>query len=390
VITPTLDRPVYLAGFGQNRRAESVHDELFVRALALEQGGTRQVMVGLDLIGLGRQHCQQIERRIDKESPGARLFLACSHTHHGPDTIGLWGPDMMTSGVDSGYLSGLKDRIVSTALAALAEAQPAQLRHASLPVSGLAKNNRDPEIVDEELTCLQFCCAETSVPLATWLIYPCHPEVLSDQNLHITSDYPDSLRRAVEAETDAPCLFMSGAIGGMMTPDVEEHSFAEAKQMGRTLAQAALGALSEAAAQPVERLAYYRQEYAIPMTNPLFRMAMEAGLLPNRLDEDGTITTEANLLKVGPAWILGVPGELLPKLGLEFKRVMQQAGAGTAAVAGLTNDELGYILPQEDYAYPENPFEPGEHYEETMSIGPEAGPRLRRALQQLIRAGEAE
>jgi hypothetical protein len=69
---------------------------------------------------------------------------------------------------------------------------------------------------------------------------------------------------------------------------------------------------------------------------------------------------------------------------------MQQAGAGTAAVAGLTNDELGYILPQEDYAYPENPFEPGEHYEETMSIGPEAGPRLRRALQQLIRAGEAE
>ena len=110
------------------------------------------------------------------------------------------------------------------------------------------------------------------------------------------------------------------------------------------------------------------------MTNPLFRMAMEAGLLPNLINDDETITTEANLLRIGPAWLLGVPGELLPKLGLAFKAEMREAGAGTGAVAGLTNDELGYILPQEDYLYPDNPFDPGEHYEETMSIGPEAGP----------------
>jgi hypothetical protein len=389
-VTPALDRPVYLAGFGQNRMAASVHDDLFVRALALERGKTRLIAVALDLIGLGRHHCQEIERRIDEAAPGTRLFLACTHTHHGPDTIGFWGPDMTTSGVDYEYLSGLKDKIVATALAALAEVQPVHMRHASVQVAGVVKNARDPEILDEELTCLQFCPADTSVPLATWLIYPCHPEVLWEHNPHITSDYPDSLRRAVEAESAAPCLFMSGAIGGMMTPDVEDHSFAEAEQMGRTLAQAALEALSEVAAQPVECLEHYRHEYAIPMTNPLFRLAMETGLLPSLLDGDGAITTEANLLKVGPTWILGVPGELLPKLGLEFKKAMRQAGAEIAAVAGLTNDELGYILPQDDYVYPENPFEPEDHYEETMSIGPEAGPRLRTALRHLLRDSETE
>jgi hypothetical protein len=31
-ITPALERPVYLAGFGRNRRALTVHDDLFVRA----------------------------------------------------------------------------------------------------------------------------------------------------------------------------------------------------------------------------------------------------------------------------------------------------------------------------------------------------------------------
>lgn len=36
---------------------------------------------------------------------------------------------------------------------------------------------------------------------------------------------------------------------------------------------------------------------------------------------------------------------------------------------------------------PRNPFSPGDHYEETMSIGPEAGPRLMSALRELIWGG---
>ena len=383
-ITPSLERPVYLAGFGQNRRAKSIHDDLYARALALRRGDLCVVLAALDLIGLPRQHCQEIEEGLDATAPGARLFLACTHTHHGPDTIGLWGPDMATSGVDPKYLTSLKEKIVSVASAALSKLQPADLSCTSVQVTGLAKNARDPDILDQELTCLQFCHPETGAALATWLTYPCHPEVLWQDNPYMTSDYVDSLRRVVETETGAPCLVTVGAIGGMMTPDVEEHSFAEAKQMGDTLAHAALDALSGAQAAPVERLQHSRHEFTVPMTNPLFRMAMEAGLLPDLLNDDGTISTEANLLKLGPVWILGVPGELLPKLGLAFKGEMRQAGAELAAVVGLTNDELGYILPQDDFIYPEDPLEPGDHYEETMSIGSEAGSRLRAALHALI------
>jgi hypothetical protein len=145
-----------------------------------------------------------------------------------------------------------------------------------------------------------------------------------------------------------------------------------------------LSALEGAAFEPVDRLDYARHEFTVPMTNPLFQMASDAGLLPGLLDGTGTLTTEAGLLKLGPAWLFGVPGELLPKLGLAFKAEMRRAGARFAAVTGLTNDELGYILPREDFVYPDDPFEPGEHYEETMSIGPEAGPRLAGALRSLI------
>jgi hypothetical protein len=146
-ITPRLERPVYLAGFGQDRKAESVHDDLYVQALALRQGETLLVAAALDLIGLSRHHYQEIELRMQETAPSTPLLLACTHTHHGPDTLGFWGPDMATSGVDPEFLSDLKAKIVATALAALSHPQPVHLRCASVQVIGVAKNARDPEIL---------------------------------------------------------------------------------------------------------------------------------------------------------------------------------------------------------------------------------------------------
>jgi hypothetical protein len=102
------------------------------------------------------------------------------------------------------------------------------------------------------------------------------------------------------------------------------------------------------------------------------------------MDADEMVNTETSLVQVGGVWLAGVPGELLPKLGLTIKERLRAAGADIAAVIGLANDELGYILPPEDFIYPANPFEPESHYEETMSVGVETGPRLLAALDNLL------
>ncbi len=386
IITPSLEKPVYLAGFGRDRRAESIHDELYVRALALADGPLTVVAIALDLLGLGRQHNQEIERRVNQEAPGTKLLIACTHTHHGPDTLGLWGPNDKTSGVDPAYLASLKEKIAETALVALDRMQPSLVKSAAVKVSGVAKNARDPKILDEELICLQFSHVFTKQPSATWFIYPCHPEVLWERNPHITSDYIYSLRAQVEATTDAPCLVMVGALGGMMTPNVIEHSFVEAKEMGEILAAAGLEALAEGQEEMAE-LSYQRKEFTIPLQNPLFKLAAEAGLLTADLSEADTVSTEANLLKLGRTWFFGVPGELLPALGLDYRRRMNEAGGSKAAIISLVNDELGYILPAESFVSPTNYMEPGDSYEESMSVGREAGPLLTQALEALLSKG---
>jgi hypothetical protein len=388
VITPSLDRPVYLAGFAQNRLATAVHDDLFVCALALSTPERTMVLCSLDLIGFSRSAVQEIIQRVHaKYSPAGSLdiLIASLHPHDGPDTIGLWGPDDRTSGVDARYLSEVKDKTEATILSALASmtrAAPA-MKSVCLRIPGLARNARNPEILDEELSALQFQ-DENGTPLANLFDFPCHPEVLWEYNTQVSADYVGTLRQAVEAGSGAPCIFFVGALGGMMTPDVKEHTFAEAERIGRALADAGLQALERAGSVPLAGISIQKKEIHVKLTNILYKLAFQRKLLPDIRDRQGKIASEVNLLKIGPAWLAAIPGELLPSLGLKLKQEMKAAGAGTAGIICLANDELGYILPAEDFKFPLNPFKPGKHYEETNSIGRNIGPVVVEAIEELL------
>lgn len=388
IITPALDKPVYLAGFGNNRRAETIHDDLYARALAIQTEQTTLVLVALDLIGFFRPDVLEVIETL-KGSETFKVFnpqivIASTHTHHGPDTMGLWGPDHKTRGVDEVYLAVIKQKIVDVIHASLSKLEPASVKWTSVQVPGLSKNTRNPEILDNELTLLQFL-NHADHALVTLFNFPCHPEVLWNMNPNITSDYVHPLREEVEKHTGAPCIFFAGALGGMMTPDVKDHSFEEAEFMGRKLAQKGLDSLKSVSSNQLSVISIEKKEIKARLTNILYKLAFRRKLLPDVRDQKGYITTEVNLIKIGGLWLAAVPGELLPKLGLQLKAWMKEAGAQVTGVIGLANDELGYILPVEDFKYPWNPFKPGKHYEETNSIGKDITPKVMNALREIIK-----
>jgi hypothetical protein len=389
VITPSLDKPVYLAGFGQNRRAETVHDDLYARVLTFQTEEITLVLVALDLIGFFQQDMKDVVEALKVSDVNLRVVIASTHTHHGPDTMGLWGPDDKTCGVDSDYMSAIKKKIVDTINASLSDPKPAFAKWTSVHVSGLVKNARNPEILDDELTLLQFA-ADDGKPLVTLFDFPCHPEVLWEHNPNITADYVGYLRDEVEKQTGAPCIFFSGALGGMMTPDVKDHSFKEAEFMGRKLGEEGVKALDAVNSEQCSVVGFQKKEIKAKLTNPLYKVAFLRKLIPDVRDKKGYLTTEVNLIKIGGLWLATVPGELLPKLGLQLKVWMREAGAQVTGVIGLANDEVGYILPVEDFKYPLNPFKPGKHYEETNSIGKGIATSVMDALREVIASPERE
>ena len=116
-VTPAI--PVALSGFAAREGpAVAVHDALFARAMALDDGARRVVVVALDVIGVEASFVGALRRRlaatgrVDQDA----VFVAATHTHGGPAVLAeaFLGP------VDPAVLARIEDGAVEAALQALA------------------------------------------------------------------------------------------------------------------------------------------------------------------------------------------------------------------------------------------------------------------------------
>jgi hypothetical protein len=384
-ITPDLERgPVFLAGFQRNRRATAVESPLWVRALGLRLHERIAVVVACDLIGLSYPDVLDIRTRLAAlDIDATALIIACTHTHSAPDTLGLWGPAPDTSGLDPRYLANVKQIIADTAAEALTFSCPAQARGATTRLMDFVANYRTPEIVDDEVAALQFVKPDGET-IATVLNLACHPEVLPGASALVSPDYAGAACRAVEAAIGGVALHISGALGGMLAPSIADRDLGGMRRMGQAYADAALAALASAPLGSVTRLELRRSRLALPQHNPFFEQAQRSAILRRRTAADGMLMSECSYLDLGMAQIAGVPGELLPELGFELKRAMR---GPVRMVAGLADDELGYILPEHVFVEPTDYADPGKQYEESMSLGAQTGPLVMRAALDLIASG---
>jgi GNAT superfamily N-acetyltransferase len=121
------------------------------------------------------------------------------------------------------------------------------------------------------------------------------------------------------------------------------------------------------------------------MVNPIFTMAQETGLVRRRPLEDGQVSTSCVYVDLGPAQMITLPGELLPRLGFELKAALP---GPCRLLIGLADDELGYILPDDEFVAPADYMNPGAQYEESMSMGPRTGSLVLAAAKGLIGSRE--
>jgi hypothetical protein len=383
-ITPEVGAgaaPVFLAGFQGDRRATGVHRPLEVRTLALVEDGRRPfVLAMVDLIGIVREDTLAI--RDGLADLGADIVVAATHTHSGPDTIGLWGPDETTRGVDERYLAGVRAAVTASIRAAVTSMEPAALCAALTTVDGVIRNTRDPEIVDSEVAIVAFGRGD-GTPIATLVNVGVHPEVLDGASAVVSPDLAGACRDVIDERRGGVTLWVSGDLGGMQSPGEGPRTPDEVARKGGLIAEAALGALGGAPPEGHARVRYRNAEVPLPLWNPRFRAGIDAGLLRGRVDGDEAVTGEVGVLDLGVARAACWPGEVLPTLGMASKRRLRTP---VPLLVGLANDELGYILPDEDFVAPDDWDDPDPHYEESMSVGPHTGSRLLAALDELIGA----
>jgi hypothetical protein len=427
-ITPKVggDRPVFVAGFGHDRKATGVHDPLLARAVVTQDGSKKLAVVSLDLVGFFLPNVE----RVRKELPGFEYVLVTStHSHEGPDTLGLWGKTPLQSGVDPDYLAHVEKQAVAAVKAADAALQPAQARIGSVKAPELLHDGREPYVKHDDLVVLELRDGDRTTGLVVQ--WNCHPETLGSKNTLLSADFVGYTVKHLKEKYRCPVVYLTGTVGGLMTSlNVEikdasgkplaDGTYEKTERYGVLLGEAAERALKAAKPLKLTPLEVRSRPVFLPIDNKLylaarqFRVLERQGFLwegnPDKAkpapdakkDDRLCIRTEVALLRLGELEVAAIPGEIYPELVLSKVQDPADPGAdfpdapiepGVYAqmkgpyrmIVGLANDEIGYIIPKRQWDE-KPPFCYGRkqaQYGESNSLGPETAPLLCEAFRKL-------
>lgn len=428
-VTPELGKsPVFMAGFGQNRLAKSVHDPIMIRAVVLGDGPDRIALVSVDVVGLFYPSVERIRAAL----PGFKYVLvSATHNHEGPDTLGLWGANPLKSGVDPDYLKKVETGCVTAAKAADAKRVPATVRIGTTKAPELIHDSRQPILKHDDLVALDFREPKTDRRLGVLVQWNCHPELLDSKNTAITADFVYFTVKHLKDKLKCPVAYFTGTVGGLMTNlhvplkdaagmDLKDGTFEKCERFGTLVGEVGEKALAKTEPLALTPFTVRTKIVLVPVENNLYRIAGQLGTLDRQmfawkgdptpkeftLEKDVAkpvaVKTEVGYLKLGDLEVAVIPGEIYPELvlgqvqdppdaGADFPNAPMEPGiypqmkGKHKMLIGLGNDELGYIIPKRQWDE-KAPFCYGlkkAQYGETNSVGPETASILCNAFRDL-------
>ena len=430
-ITPKLGgRAVYLAGFDKNRKATGVNDPIMARAIVLADGKRKLALVSVDVVGLFQATVENVRKKL----PGFDYVLVSStHNHEGPDTLGLWGPGPLRSGVDPAYMKQLEEAIARTVTDADKAARPVIVRLGTARAPELLHDGREPIVKHDELVAIEFREPKSKKTTGVVVQWNCHPETLGSRNTLISADFIWGTVTHLKKRHDCPVVFFNGTVGGLMTSlhvevkddkgnKLADGTFEKAERYGQLIGQLADKALTKAETVSLAPLEFRSRQVFLPLDNAVYLIGWRLGVLDRKAflwtgdpyeakpapadvgrKTPLCIQSELAWLRLGDLEVAAIPGEIYPELvldkvqdppdpGADFPKapiepaIYKQLKSKHKMILGLANDEIGYIIPKRQWDE-KPPFCYGRktaQYGEANSLGPETAPVLCKAFRELV------
>jgi hypothetical protein len=359
IITPDPLLPVS-GGMGTPKPVKEKKGDLTARALVVRHGGEAVAFVSVDLIGFPSVLGDRVRARVPRLKP-EQIVIGATHTHSAPDSYAF--PDGRGGHTASlEYLEFVTQQAAAAVNEALDRLAPAELRAASGTVKGqIAYNYYAPDLYDRRASLLQVRGRDGKM-IATLVNFAIHPEVLGNSQGILSPDLVGPLYERLEQAAGGVALFLNGAQGGMVTADNRElnrprdavrgywhdaNTWAECERIGGLLASESLRLLEPAPwqANPPVRNRFTDVRFPVE-SNDMWAVVQHSPLRYPHRASDRTVTARVNLIDVGTAQLLTIPGEALPNIGFYLKRHMR---GQHNFLLGLTNDAFGYILTKVDF-----------------------------------------
>jgi hypothetical protein len=357
VITPENLIPIS-GGMGIPVMPVGKKGDLFVRALVLEKGETRIAIVGIDNLGWPAQLGDR-SRELIKGIPPEHILIGATHTHSAPEAYGFTDENGNT-GADLEYLDWCVKQIADAVNEAVANLEPASLKTAVGEAKGeIAYNYYAPELYDPRMGVIQTISTtgeNKGKTIATLVNYASHPEILGTGRGVMSPDFCGPLYDRIESKAGGISIFMNGALGGMITADNRgqignelSDYWDESIRIGNLMADEALRIIETAPIQENPEIFSTSNVIQFPVESNVMQYVYMNSPILNRggqINDFSVVSSRINLLNIGEAQIITVPGEALPNIGYYLRRYMKTE---QSFLFGLTNDAFGYFLTKEDF-----------------------------------------
>jgi hypothetical protein len=350
-ITPRIGTP--LAGFGdrKGRPSTGVHDELFVKALAVSDGTDTAVIVGADMLIVPENVAELVRARVSQRTglTANEILLNASHNHSGP---GAFAPGYTGRTFNGQYDPNMPDFLAGAFTEAIVEAyqslEPAKMTYGSVDAPEYIRNRtRSDGPVDSELSYMLVEQADADRCLL--VSYSAHATVLGSDNMQFTGEYPGFLMRRITEKTGAEAIYLGGSVGSMSPrPPGGADSFDRCRAMGVALADKVLEAI--AGATPSQDKVDVAS-IGFPIRLPPFQLRLNEKwrvskfLLPVLgIDTDGWM----HAVRIGEIALVGTPADYCGEISVGLKSWAQNRSVDLW-VLSFNGDYVGYISPDKYY-----------------------------------------
>ena len=400
-----LDGKHYVGGslsFPKTKAATEIYDDQRVRVIAVNDGSGRGTIVfaSLDAFGLSYPDVRGIRKELADFAAANNIVginISVLHQHSCVDTFGMngdllkmiftnpalnvinntFGTDYkLLNGQNESFMEHLYDVTVDSIKQAVNSMTTGKMYYSEIEAGEFIHDKREPMVYDTKVHRFRF--VPDNGTKETWL---CNMAIHCVGNgaagTAITGDYPYYIEQEVN-KAGANYIQIQGAELAITTShsslDIPEGTprLESLKIYGTALGKHIVE--SDAAETEVAPLLNYRmKEYTVPVTNQILAFAGKLGALTNKVvatDDNNTeleVVTELGYLEFGTELAVAViPGELEPAIayggyldaenswtGTDFDYPTLQEIVGTdkeLLVFGLTNDQIGYILEDNDYS----------------------------------------
>jgi neutral ceramidase len=392
-ITSPLGIPL-IGSYG--KPSDDVLDELYAKALVLDDGRTTLTIISMDLLYVSLEEITNPIRKIIKDKigiPEQNIFVCATHTHSGPEvfTRSKLRPEkkVAASEIDQSYLQTLIGKTASSVMLAYKKMKETKIGAAKGQIPEILYNRR-PKLADgsvkmaftlppevaatkkietddegnvrvtftfpDEKTDLDFGPIDPEVCVlrvedmdggivGSLVNFGCHPvSIYPYLSTTISADYPAYTTKVVEQMEGGICLFALGLAGNTVPA---RRGVIPRQQIGKALGGEALRRLQFVSTAGDVTLNALKKEIRFPVKTD------SSSDKSKEISETNYITTEIQVLRLGDIYILGLPGEILVEVGLEIKR---RAGVEKLFVVSVSNDAIGYVC--HSRAYEEGGYEP--------------------------------